>query len=211
MLHNMTFSRKKTIWQQYGKWMIALLVLVLIGYGLVQYSWTIKQRKTLAASELYDKMIMSAKESDKTTGPALAKKIVEEYKKTPYASLAALWLAKSAVENNELALAEKHLSFAIEHAKFEAVKIIATERLARVFSAERKLTEALGLLEGIKIPEGYVPLFEETKGDIYLLQNERDKARVSYKIALKATPAQAPATRLQLKYTDVGGLLEDNQ
>jgi len=211
MFHNMTFSRKKTIWQQYGKWIIGLLALASIAYGLVQYSAYIKKEKVLAASLLYDKMIMSAKEADQTKSLALAKKIMEEYQDTPYASLAALAEAKSAVLNTKLALAEKHLNFAIEHAKFDAVKIIATERLARVFAAEKKLTEALSLLEGTKISEGYIPLFEETKGDIYLMQNERDKARAAYKMALKTVPAEAPATRLQLKYTDVGGFLEDNQ
>ncbi len=191
------------MWEKYGKWILGGIGLCLVVAGLVQYRLQVQKTRTIAASSLYDTVIMNNQLE-------AAKEILANYSNTTYASLAALALAKSSVEQNNGAEAQKYLQIAIEKAQFDDVKWIAVERLARVLAEQKKFTEAETLLENTKIKSSYVPLFEEVKGDLYLMQNEREKARLAYQKALRAIPEGIPTTRLQLKYTDVGGLLEGN-
>lgn len=190
------------MWEKYGKWLISGLALLVVAAGLIQYRCHVQQTHDIAASSLYDLVIIR-------NDLKAAKEILADYPKTTYASLAALALAKSAVEENQDSEAEKYLQIAVEKARFDDVKWIATERLAKVLAAQKKFLEAEKLLMNTKIKAGYVPLFEEVKGDVYLMQNNREKARIAYQKALEAMPMDIPATRLQVKYSDVGGLLED--
>jgi predicted negative regulator of RcsB-dependent stress response len=191
-----------SMWEKYGKWLMSGLALLVVTAGLAQYRCHVRQTHDIAASSLYDLVIMR-------DDLKAAKEILADYPKTTYASLAALALAKSAVEENQENETEKYLQIAVKKARFDDVKWIATERLAKVLAAQKKFMEAEKLLTNTKIKAGYVPLVEEVKGDLYLMQDDRAKARISYKKALEAMPVDIPATRLQVKYSDVGGLLED--
>ncbi len=204
----MFFAKKKTIWEQYGKWMVSAAVVAACGYGAMQYYDHLQAETTFKASALYDQMIMGAfSEGDKSeatiAAEAAAKMILEQYKETTYAPIAALYMSKLAVEKKDLVSARHYLELAIKEDDVGPIKPIATVRLARLLAEEKKYREAMDLLTAID-PEGYQSLFAETKGDVYWLQGEKDKARMSYQSAIKLSPKSVPTSRLEIKLAELG-------
>ncbi|HXH54663.1 MAG TPA: tetratricopeptide repeat protein [Gammaproteobacteria bacterium] len=202
MMTEMKYSQEKSLWQQHGKWVLALFVLFLFSYAGMQFYNHYQSKRALKASMVYDKLLSLSQKPDKTEATQTATALIAQYPKTPYAPLAALLLAKFSFEADNLEATTTHLNFAI---KAEGpAQPIARVRLARVLIDQKKPEEALALLTEKKVPEGFVPMFEETKGDIYLMQNDKVKARVAYQTAIEAAEPGVPITRLQLKQADLG-------
>ena len=53
-------------------------------------------------------------------------------------------------------------------------------------------------------PNGYVPLYDELKGDIYVAKGEVEKARIAYESALKNSNTDNVSPFLRLKLEDLG-------
>ncbi len=199
----MSVNVEKTFWQRYGKSILGLLGVFLLAYCGVQYYFHYVNKQTLKASSIYDNMITYLQKQDKTQVITEANVLMQQYGKTPYASLAALVLAKLDIEESNLDAAAQHLRFAIKGEE-NSIQQIAKTRLARVLAEQKNYQEALDLLTSKDPMPAYVTLFEETKGDIYLMQQDKDKARLAYQNAIKAAPPGVPTTRLQLKQADLG-------
>lgn len=199
---NTKYSQEKSLWQQHGKWVITLFAIFLLAYGGMQFYGHYQSKRALKASVVYDKLLSLSQKPDKTEAIQEATTIIDQYARTPYAPMAALLLAKFAFEDNNIDATKTHLNFAIK--ADSPVQPIARVRLARVLADQKKPEEALAILTQKKIPEGFVPMFEETKGDIYLMQNDKEKAQKAYQAAIEAAPPGVPVTRLQLKQADLG-------
>lgn len=194
---------EKTFWQKHGKSILILLGGFLLAYCGVQYYFHYINKQALKASFIYDNMISHMQKQDKKEALAEANTLMQQYEKTPYARLAALLLAKLDIEQSNLEAAASHLRFAIQ-GEANAIQQIAKVRLARVLAEQKNYQEALDLLTPKTPMPAYTTLFEETKGDIYLMQKNKDKARLAYQNAIKAAPPDAPIARLQLKQADLG-------
>jgi predicted negative regulator of RcsB-dependent stress response len=204
-MNEMKYSQEKSLWQQHGKWVITLFVLFLFTYGGMQFYGHYQSKRALKASIVYDKLLSLSQQSDKAEAIQTATTLVAQYPKTPYAPLAALLLAKFSFEAHNLEATTTHLNFAI---KAEGpAQPIARARLARVLIDQNKPEEALALLTEKQVPKGFVLMFEETKGDIYLMQNDKVKARMAYQTAIEAAEPGVPITRLQLKQADLGKMV----
>ena len=201
----MIFGKKETLWQQYGKWIIGSVLIIAVAYGGVQYYQSIKAATAAKASILYDQMIMHAyskNPEDEKKAKQEGESLINEYKETPYAALAALVLAKISLEKNDPAAANRYFEIVIKDNK-EPMQPIAVARYAKVLGEEKKYREALDILTAIDA-EGYESLFTETKGDIYLMQGEKDKAKEAYELAVKSLPPGVPASRLEIKLAELG-------
>jgi len=199
----MKIGNEKTAWQKYGKWVLTAMVGFLLIYSGIQYYDSYQDKKVVKASAAYDKIIFALQSQDKTKAITEAKELMEHFARTPYSSLAALLLARLAVEENDLTTAKEHLNFALQNG-VDPFKQIAKERLARVLAEEKDYEAALSLLNKEPIPEAYKTLLEGTKGDIYLMQNNKDEARKAYQLAISAAPSEVPIAHLQLKLADLG-------
>lgn len=196
---------QKTVWDQYGKYIIIAVVLTLMAIGAWKYREHQKQKELLAASLQYDKMMQAFIKKDKDISKVeeQAQLLVEQYSDTPYAAFAALMQARIKVDQNELAKAEEYLNHAIELGEDGPAAHVARVRLARVLAGEHKLEEALKVLSATTDNEGYVALYEETKGDIYVQQKDIEKAKAAYKAAEQALPPGVQVMALQLKQNDL--------
>lgn len=195
-------SSNKTLWESYGKYIILGLIVIIASVAGCKY-WSYKKEQTLmAASAHYDKMLKAFVAKDLSKTAEEAETLLENYESTPYAAFAALMQGRLQVEKNELAKAEAYFEDAIELGGDGPAAHVGRVRLARVLAAENKLDEALKVLSGIE-NEGYVALYEETKGDIYAAQKNFDKARESYKAAEQALPPGVQIMALQLKQNDI--------
>lgn len=195
---------EKTLWEKYGKLSVIGLIIFAAAYGGREYYQHQQTQQSIEASLIYDNLLASMRKNDHEKVKADAETIKQKYSRTPYAPLAALMTAKLEIEENKLDAAIDHLKLAMQYDEKGPAHQIARVRLARVMAANEKFTEALELLNPKTIPDGYITLYEETKGDIYLMQNEKEKARAAYQAAQMAAPPGVPLVRLQLKQTDLG-------
>lgn len=194
----------KPYWKKPQFWMACLMGLVLLSGGTYYY-WAQCSAQKAKASDLYDQLMISLQTEKPEEGRQSAQTLVAHYPKTIYAPFAALFLAKWDVEHKDWAAAEKQLRFVLQNTKKSPLPEIATLRLARVLSEQKKHAEALSLLDNKKLGSSYVASYEETKGDIYWLQENIEQAREAYLAAAKALPpGAASAGRLQLKQAALG-------
>lgn len=120
-------------------------------------------------------------------------------KGTPYATLAALDLAKAQLDGNQRDAAIATLRAA--KADSPGLQSVLDQRLARLLIDAGKADEALRVLGDADDPASL-----EARGDAQLKLGKRDAARESYRQALARLDVAAPLRRLlELKLTDVGG------
>lgn len=178
----------KQWWHQYGK---LILVVVLIGF-VSSWGWRAwqKQHERLlqTASVVYERLLTSVIRDDQVTVQKQASRLFKHYPHTPYAQLAALILARKAVYDGDLEEAKLKLNWVVKHGETPALKELARIREARVLAATGKTKDALALLDKVD-DKAYLPLVQETKGDIYVLMNNKAAARAAYQEALKILPA----------------------
>ena len=107
-----------------------------------------------------------------------------EFPKSAYTSMASLMMAKARLQAGQLDLAANALTHAKDNAQPEPMKVIATERLARVRLSQGDADAAQKLLDGVVSEIGFEAQFAELRGDIYLAKGETELAIQSYQESL---------------------------
>ncbi|MEE4293656.1 MAG: tetratricopeptide repeat protein [Xanthomonadales bacterium] len=110
----------------------------------------------------------------------------DDHSGSPYASLAALQMARARVEVNQPDLAIGLYEFVIENGYPKALRVVARERLARVLLDQGLPEEALATLEGAENTSGFEARYAEVRGDILLAQGRQEEAIDAYRTALEA-------------------------
>jgi predicted negative regulator of RcsB-dependent stress response len=187
--------------KQYSSTIVAGIVLAVILMASWHFWETYHNKVLFHASNVYDEMLALRAQNEISPAAVQAKKLMQHYKKTPYAQMAALMLARDAVINKNYADATKHLTWVIDHSKTAPIRQIAKIRLARVYIAEKKTTEALDILKNVD-SDSFAGLVDEIRGDAYLQQNEKAQAKAAYQNALQELPkedvTQTPLLQIKL-------------
>ena len=199
-------ERIRDVWQRHGVPVLTGVVLALAGV-LGWNAWTNHQEnKALNASVVYQNMLESVLQDDTEAGRArgaeLAEQLRNEYAGTEYARFAALMQARLAVESGDFATAENLLREVAEEADDQALKEIATQRLARVLAQLDRAEEALDLFSG-SVSGALLAGREEVRGDLLLTLGWVADARQAYQAALQATDDNRTRPQLQLKLDDL--------
>lgn len=182
-----------------------------IGFGLVigvggLAVWRAWDRQVTSraenASSRFERL-MSEIEAKKTSeAEATGKELVRVFAQSPYASFAALTLAKLAVEANDLPKAKEHLLWVLGHSA--ELQRVAGMRLARVYLAEGTAEKAWLLVDRMPGTEKS-PSYHELKGDVLAWQGKVDEARTAYREALVLAGApEAESSGVQAKLDDLG-------
>ncbi len=194
----------KNWWKKDGSSVITGLLLglsVLLG-GKAWFSY--QDSQVAKASDLYAQMMtdLSAQKNEQVR--KRANEIISNHSGTGYAPLAALVLARLAVDNGQPAAAQVQLAWALAHADSDQVRHVARLRLVRVLIEQQAWDAAADQLAGVGDKGAYQYLYSELEGDLALAQGQTDKARSAYKAALDAMPPQSPAAGfLTTKYENL--------
>lgn len=194
----------KGYWQENGNTIIAGIVLAFAGFIGFNFYKDNKLTNELAVSDSYQTLIESSV-NDKANFPEQAAIFINKNANTSYASLTGLALAKEAAAAKDWETAQTQLNAAIDSAPTDAIKGIASLRLARVQIQLAQYTEALATLAK-PLPESFAANIEEIKGDTYLLQNKKELARNAYQAAITAN-GLANSPGLQMKLDDLSTLV----
>jgi predicted negative regulator of RcsB-dependent stress response len=197
-------EKLKSWWKEYGNSLIfgiALGAAILIG---VRYWNQYTEQRLEEASVLYEQLLQEFNLKSRDAARKSGSTLVKEYASTPYAGMAGLMLAYMDFEAGDKSAARRQLQWVVDHAEDEAVAHAARLRLARLYFGNGENDAALALLD-VNDEGGFKSEYAELRGDIYLAQGKRDRARVAYREALKFLPPGSPyAQILNIKHDDLG-------
>ena len=208
----------KRWWNESGRQIalgIAAVALVYFGWQFWQNSQT---QASAQASAVYDRLSALAvaapgemiSEEARTQAEELIATLKSEHGDSVYALYGALFGARLAVENDDLAGAQQELEWLLANPRSglfgstdETLVQLAQLRLGRVLLASDQTERALTLISGVS--EGSLQAeFEELRGDIYLAQGQRDEALRAYQTAADLGSANPV---LQMKISELQGSL----
>lgn len=191
----------KRWWRENGRSVIAGVVIGL-GALLGWRGWVTYHDNQAAAASIHYASLRSAAERDDAQAIERNARILEEsYASTPYASLAALELAKIKAQAGDLAAVKKQLRWAIDHTSQPVIASLTRIRLARVLNAQGHNEDALAILAD-DLPAAYTSLVEEVRGDALVGQHKLDAARRAYDRAILA--ARGDIEYLLMKRAELG-------
>jgi predicted negative regulator of RcsB-dependent stress response len=172
----------KDWWKKYGNIILIAFILVFGASFGWRYWHYYKNKQGEQASILYEQMLST--DNQAADFKLFAEHLIKDYSHTPYASLASLMLAKQDVANSNLSGAVTDLQWVVKHGNSKSFRQIARIREARVLLANKQIQAALQLLQKVD-DKAFMPAIEETKGDIFLAQDDKTKALDAYKQALQ--------------------------
>lgn len=184
-------QRFKYFWKKYGNAITTIILIVL----LIIVGWQYWQRRevklTTQASAIYENLLVSYANQNSTQAQALANQIIDDYSRTPYATMAAFLLAKQAVDQNQLNVAIDKLQWVIKQTRDPSFKAIAQIRLARVLLASQQPTQALEILNAVDAKD-FLAEADAIKGDSYVALKQFPQAKTAYQQALIAMQKDSP-------------------
>lgn len=195
----------KYFWRDWGKYLLALIITIIIGYaGSSAYNWH-QQSQAQSAAAIYLDFNNALTANDVPKALQVTDKLVAELPATEYASLASLQAAKLAFDKKNYPAAEKYLVWTKDNSKDKSLQSIAVLRLASVYIDEQKFDKAREMLK-TKHYLSFDGLFYESRGDMYIAMGDLNKARDAYKEGLQKS-ANDPSTQqaIQMKLDVIGG------
>jgi predicted negative regulator of RcsB-dependent stress response len=186
----------KGYWKENGNYIIAGLVIGFSGFiGFNVYKDN-KLADEIALADAYQAVLEKSAVNSETF-IAAGDKFITENSQTTYSAFTALALAKESATNKNWQAAVKYLNTAIENAPSQAIKAIATLRLARVQIQLNEIEVALTTLN-TTLPASFLAAVEEIKGDAFIQQEKPQLARTAYQAAINAGGLSA-SPELQMK------------
>lgn len=157
-----------------------------------------------AASVEYQIMLEQLSKEQNEVAADHGARLLGQFADTPYASLAALAMAKIKYEDGDTVAASSHLRWALDNSQQESVKHEARLRLAQLLLADNKGSEALSMLDNVETG-AYTAVYNQLKGDVYVADGKIALARTAYTLALAEMPPAAQGRKLlQMKLDDLG-------
>ena len=194
-------ERFREWWKQYGKSVIAGLVMAIVAAVGVQ-SWRVNQRQHQEAASVEYSQMLALVDSDAAQAMGIADRITTDFDDTVYASLAAMLHARLAADKGDWATAASQLQWVLDHGDEEGLVHIARLRLARVLLQQGQADKALALLKDVDAP-AFRSEYEEIKGDAYLALGKKDEARAAYGKAMASASVERDTRLLQMKLDDL--------
>jgi len=172
----------KAWWKEYGYYILFSVLFVMVA-NFGWHRWQQHQSIRLERSSMiYMQMLNLSDQQKNDEAKLIGELLIKDYSKSPYASLAALILAKDAVRVGDLKLADERLQFVIKMAPSKKLRQLARIRAARVLMAMKKSHEAIDLLASVD-DNSYAFLVDEVLGDALLEAGKVGDAEKSYRKA----------------------------
>lgn len=193
----------KKWWKENG---VAVIVGVVIGIGAIIGFWKWREyteTRAYLASDVYVEFTEALAENKDEIVAQRYDTLIKDYASTSYAVFAAMYMAKQAVEKEDLVKAANQLKWALDHAGADALAHLARVRLANVLVAQNKYDEALTLVQAIPA-SAFDAEYAEIKGDVYRYKGNAAEARESYQAALNSNLLNGKRREfVQMKLSDL--------
>lgn len=178
----------KAWWKEYGLGVVGGVILAIIIVLGIRFYTRYETNKGQEASSLYTMMMNSVLSDQADSAKTSANQLITKYARTPYASIARLWLAKNAADSQNYTEANAQLTWVMQHAGMRSLREVARIRDAQIFLQQNNPSTALSVLSTLD-DKGYKGLVDEVRADAYIQMHEPDLARTYYKKALDEIPS----------------------
>ena len=193
----------KKWWKENARTIIAGAIIGISVISGWRYYVDYQKKHEEYASVLYENILQASTKADTLNQQQVdVNKLLAEYSDTPYASLSALILARSQFISGDMINAQQNLDWVMKNSKQTELQHLARIRMMRLLSTTKQYEAALKLAD-IDYPESFSAIYEELKGDLYVLMKKFNEARLAYDKAILAS-AQQVSKWLQLKRDDLG-------
>lgn len=187
-----------------GVWVLAGIVLGVVGLVGYRYVDNSRNERALRASAQFSEMSAAMERSDNARSRQLADGLIKDYPSSPYADQAQLTLARLAVDAGQLPGAVAPLTQVMNNSKDAELRHIARLRLARVLTDQGRPDEAIKTLAE-DTPGAFAARYHEVRGDAFQAKKDVKSALTEYQAALQGGEAGgADAALLELKIADLG-------
>jgi len=186
-------------WNEHGAYIIAGLVIGVMGLTAWNYWQNFKTTRAENASVEYQSLVMAVDGGDAEAAGRHLETLRADYPMTPYLAQGRLMMARMAAEGNDLTTAAEQLRSAIDETGDSELGHVARTRLARVLLATGDTEGALAVLE-LSQSGVFVSRYHELRGDIFVDRGEMESAIEEYTQALgSATAGVVNTQQVQMK------------
>ncbi len=165
----------KQWWKDNGK---SIILGAVIGLGGL-FGWRAYQANILSEQEIASDAYNKAQEQLIAGDLAGVETFISDYASSEYSSLAAMQLAKSYVDSDNLDAAIAQLSWVAENSKDEALISLANIRLARLYLSTEQFDAADSALAMVK-GDSWNANIATLRGDVAVARGDLDAARTAY-------------------------------
>lgn len=195
----------KAWWKQWGNYAIYGVSAVLIAVAGYQYWQHNMAAKAVEGAEKFEVMQQALASNDQKSARIAGSVLIDQYGSTPYATRAAMQLARINVDNKDVKSAKAQLEWIIANTKEAAYKDVARLNLASLLLDEKQYAAALAQLNASHT-DAFGPRFDDLKGDVYLTQGKTAEARAAYLAAYGKLKETNPLRGVvELKLDALGG------
>jgi len=192
----------KAWWAEYGRYVIAGVVIAVLGLvGYNQYTSS-KLEAQVQASVLFETLAGHVVDGDLEDAQSVANELSSNYANTAYAAQARLAMARLFMDKNRDQDAANVLRELLEMPGNGALKHIARVRLARILLYQDKPQEVLDLLAE-QDNQAFAGLYAEARGDAHAALGQVDAAREAYQLALADTTQSVNRNLVRMKLLDL--------
>ena len=194
----------KHFWAQYGNLITWLLIVVLGGFAAWN-GWNWWQRnQSVKAAALYDEIDRAAQARDAAKIEQALADMKNQFGRTTFAAQGGLLAAQSLFEAGKGDPAKAALTWVADNASDESYQAVARLRLAAVHLEAKAYDEALKVLQA-PMPEGFVSLAADRRGDVLMAQGKTDEAKAEYQKAWDSMGTRTEYRQLvQVKLASLG-------
>lgn len=194
----------KEWWRENGK---AVVFGIVLGVGGI-VGWrgwqTHQETQAINASAVYQEALAAIEAGEMDTANSNAQQLIDDFPKTSYAQFAAMLLAKQAVEDGDLDMAEEQLRWVLANSTDPSLAHTARLRLLQVLLAAGETDTALTMIDSTSF-DRFTAQYEELRGDALLAQGNLSAARTAYQTALTSLPARGAGRELlEIKLDNLG-------
>jgi len=187
-----------------GLWVVAGIVLGVVGLFGYRYVDSSRNDRALRASAQFSEMTTALEHNDRVKTRQIADGLIKDYPSSPYADQAQLILARLFVDDGQLPSAVAPLTQVMNVSKDSELRHIARLRLARVLIGEGKPDDAIKTLAE-DTPGAFAARYHEVRGDALHAKKDDKNALTEYQAALGgAEGGSVDAALLELKIADLG-------
>lgn len=195
----------KAWWKQWGNYVIYGASAILIAVAGYQYWQNTTATKTIEAADKFEAMQQALGTSNQKAAREAGSALIDQYAGTPYATRAAMQLARINIENKDMKSAKAQLEWIVANSKEASYRDVARLNLAAMLLDEKKYDAALAQLNA-KHSDAFAPRFEDMKGDAYLAQGKTAEARTAYSAAYTKLKETNPLRGVvEIKLDSLGG------
>ena len=185
----------KHFWSKYGNLISGVLIVVMLALaGWNGYNYWQRSQAAQAAA-MFDEMGKSLAGGDVAKAERTFNDMKDRYARASYTQQAGLALAKMAADAGKPDVAKAALQWVADKSGDEGYAAIASLRLANIYLDAKQYPEALKALDAAK-GDAFAALVSDRRGDVLLLQGQRDAAKAAYLTAFKAFDERSEYRRL---------------